>query len=642
MNAIDVNTRFFYTGGALPPEAPSYIPRAADDQLFERLLKGDYCYVLVSRQMGKSSLMVHTLTRLVQRNIKAVMVDLNSIGDDTTQEQWYYSLTAQLAEQLGKSAEIDAFWDRSQGKTALQKWVGALEQLLRLYSERSLVIFIDEIDQVRSLPFKTDEFFAAIRSFHNRRALDANFKRLTFCLIGVALPSDLIEDPRITPFNIAERIDLTDFTEEQVVALKPGLQREEIQDEVLLQRVFYWTNGHPYLTQRLCRAIVEDSAVQTAQDVDRLCGRLFLGTEASTPDDNVNLVSARLLHSDPDVAGLLTLLQRIAQGKNVPYDKANRLINVLVLAGSLRSLGGSLQIRNRIYARVFDATWISDNMPDSEKRRLNEARRKGRLQAAAIALPIVLLLSALTTLAIFYAKQAHEAVRKAGKAIGTANTLLYISDMNQIQQVWESTQDGDRVKEMLDETSTLTDIDGKLCRGFEWSYWRRVNSSFCGVIDGHANAVYSVAFSPDGQRIVTGSEDKTAKMWDIQMGKELQAFKGHAGPVFSVAFSPDGHRIVTGSGDKTAKLWDVPSGKELQTFKGHEGLVSAVALSPDGRRIVTGSTDKTAKLWDVQAGKELLTFKGHALTVKSVVFSSDGKRIVTGSNDQSAMIWTAQ
>src|SRR5258708_7352059 len=101
MNDLDYGSLFFYTGGALPPETPSYIPRAADEQLFERLLHGDYWYVLVSRQMGKSSLMVHTLTRLVQQNITALMVDLNSIGDDTTQEQWYYSLTEQLAGQLG-------------------------------------------------------------------------------------------------------------------------------------------------------------------------------------------------------------------------------------------------------------------------------------------------------------------------------------------------------------------------------------------------------------------------------------------------------------------------------------------------------------------------------------------------------------
>lgn len=417
MNGIEHNKRFFYTGGALPPEAPSYILRAADNQLLERLLYGDYCYVLVSRQMGKSSLMVHTLVRLQQRNIMALMVDLNAIGDDTTQEQWYYGLAEHLATQLGLQEEIEAYWNQSAGKTALQKWIGAIEQLLRLYENGALVIFIDEIDQVRSLPFRSDEFFAAIRSFHNRRAIDANFRRLTFCLIGVAVPSDLMEDSRITPFNIAERIDLNDFTEEQVLTLSIGLQYADMQSEALLQRVFYWTNGHPYLTQRLCRAIVEDSAVQTASDVDRLCDRLFFGTDAVTLDDSIDLLSSQLLLSDRDIAGLLSLYQRIVRQKNVRYEKANRLIDGLVIAGVVHSTGGILRIRNRIYARAFDTKWIRDNMPGAEMHRIDEARRKGRIQATAIALPIVLLLCALTILAGFYAYRAQKLTTELQAAV---------------------------------------------------------------------------------------------------------------------------------------------------------------------------------------------------------------------------------
>jgi eukaryotic-like serine/threonine-protein kinase len=197
----------------------------------------------------------------------------------------------------------------------------------------------------------------------------------------------------------------------------------------------------------------------------------------------------------------------------------------------------------------------------------------------------------------------------------------------------------------------------------------------------HSKTVYSVAFSPDGKRIVTGSHDGTAKVWDAQSGGELLTLnvsddvlsvafspdgkrvvtagraatvwdaqhgkvmlnlKGHSWGVLSVAFSWDGKRILTGSADRTAKVWDAHSGKELLTLKGHSGWVQSVAFSPDGKRIVTGSDDHTAKVWDAQTGAELLALKGHSRSVGSVAFSPDGKRIATGSRDGTAKVWDAQ
>src|SRR5262249_2275194 len=137
---------------------------------------------------------------------------------------------------------------------------------------------------VRSLPFSTDEFFAGIREFYNRRSEEPELERLTFCLLGVATPSDLIRDTRTTPFNIGQRIELHDFTEAEAAALARGLKREEEVRAALLKRILYWTGGHPYLTQRLCQAVAEDASVSGAEGVDRLCGELFFSQRARERD----------------------------------------------------------------------------------------------------------------------------------------------------------------------------------------------------------------------------------------------------------------------------------------------------------------------------------------------------------------------
>ena len=337
MTEAPPETNFFATGGTLPFHAPSYVERQADADILRSLLAGEFCYVLTSRQMGKSSLMVRAAARLRAKGVEIVVLDLSRIGNLLETEQWYYSLASQMAQRLGAQKELRSFWKETEAQSPLQKWIALLENLLLQRPDKQVVIFIDEIDQVRALNFSTDEFFAAIRACYNRRSEDPHFAQVSFCLLGVAAPSDLIRDTRLTPFNIGRRIELTDFTEQEADLLKVGLKREEFLAEALLTRVLYWTGGHPYLTQRLCQEVADTHLNLTPDGVDRLCEDLFLSPAARTHETNLLFVKDRLLMSETDVASVLDMYRHVIKGKLVSDVETDRRVSVLRLSGIVRS-----------------------------------------------------------------------------------------------------------------------------------------------------------------------------------------------------------------------------------------------------------------------------------------------------------------
>ena len=162
-------------------------------------------------------------------------------------------------------------------------------------------------------------------------------------------------------------------------------------------------------------------------------------------------------------------------------------------------------------------------------------------------------------------------------------------------------------------------------------------------LDGHSGKVSSIAFSPDGKRIASGSHDKSVKIWDAGTCREVATLQGHTDKVLCVAFSPDGKRIASGGIDKTVNIRDAATGREITTFKGHTSTVCCVAFSPDGKRIASGGHDNTVMIWDpaITGKAKATTLKGHTNRVSSVVFSPNGRLVISGSWDTTVKIWDA-
>ncbi len=162
------------------------------------------------------------------------------------------------------------------------------------------------------------------------------------------------------------------------------------------------------------------------------------------------------------------------------------------------------------------------------------------------------------------------------------------------------------------------------------------------LIKGHTDAVRSVAFSPDGQTLASGSRDETIQLWDTRIGRHLRTLAGHTDGVLSVAFSPNGQTLASGSRDETIRLWDTRTGKHLRNLTGHTGDVYSVVFSPDGQTLASASNDKTIRLWDARTGRHLRILMGHTNGVYSVAFSPDGRTIASGSYDDTVRLWDAR
>ena len=395
-------TDFFVTGGTLRPQDPSYVTRPADEALLRHLQAGEFCYVLTPRQMGKSSLMVRTAQRLRATGTAVVIIDLTSIGAGAGAlgaDQWYLGLLSRLRSGLRLTTDVEAWWQAHATLGVAQRFMTLLHDVVLAECAAPVVILIDEIDATLNLPFR-DDFFAALRALYNERAGNPVYNRLTFGLLGVATPTDLIQDRERTPFNIGRRIELVEFTEQDAAPLQRGLAAHEpAQAASLLQQIFTWTNGHPYLTQKLCQALVaqpkqadtplSNEAGPNDARVEALVQTLFLSDEGRK-DPNLTFVQDRIGSSSPcEQRQLLQLYRRVQRGDRVADDDRSPLQNRLELYGLVGVRQGQVQVRNRIYAQVFNQGWIDAVMPVNRQRRLASL---AAVVAVVLTISVVLLL----------------------------------------------------------------------------------------------------------------------------------------------------------------------------------------------------------------------------------------------------------
>lgn len=365
-------SRRFQAGGALR-RGTFYAKRAADTELPEALCRGELCYVLAPRQMGKSSLRLRVEAVLRRRGIRSGSVDLSALGSNgVTQEQWYYGLLDALARSLGL-ADPEGFWVRHGRFPPVMRWSRFLRDEVLARIPEPVVIFLDEIDAVRSLPFSADDFFASIRVLYNARADDAACARLRFCLMGVATPGELMQDTTRTPFNIGRAIRLEDFSRVEVRAFLPGLASFSEEPNVLLDRIFDWTRGHPYMTHRVCTMLSDESMgdiLPPGVRVARLIGDLFL-RRGRVEDLCLSAVERHFTRgrSGPRMTEMLTFYQRLLNDEHVLAVSDDPVQTALRLAGlSAECDDGAtvwVRVRNPIVERVFDDAWVQERLAAS-------------------------------------------------------------------------------------------------------------------------------------------------------------------------------------------------------------------------------------------------------------------------------------
>lgn len=363
----DATGEFFSVSAPLHAVRPGYIRRSADDILFDTLSSGLNAHVIAPDRTGKSSLIASTSARLQAHGCKVAVLDLAQISErdgGSDGGRWFYSIAYRLLRQLRLKFDLQTWW---QDKTILsnrQRLVEFYIEVILNHVDERVVVLIDEIQCTADLPFAT-HLLASIRAAHNARTTEPEFSRLCFALFGECDPWTLMPDPAVSPFAVSQEITLGDFSRADLEKFSTELNLPPADAAIALDQIYYWTNGQPYLSQKLARSIAREGITgDIAGHVDRIALHQLAGRAALHNEPHMSHIHRVVLSDKKKYEGLLNLYGKLRKGVEVPADSESGLQRRLLAIGLVVADDvGYLKVRNRLYERVFTARWANENLP---------------------------------------------------------------------------------------------------------------------------------------------------------------------------------------------------------------------------------------------------------------------------------------
>lgn len=357
---------FFTVGPPLHAIRPGYVQRGADEALFSAVSSGRDAYLFAPERSGKTSLVAAISAQLQNQGFLVATLDLAQIGErdaGTDSGRWYYSIAYRLLRQLRVKIDLQSWWQDKSILSNRQRLFEFFIEVLLANTKKRIVVFIDELQAVEGLPF-AQHLIESIKSVSKSRATELDFERLSFVLVGECDPELLGADPARSPFNLMEAVRLQDFSRQnlEIFAAELGLSAEDA--AAALDRVFYWTSGQPYLTQKIARAIAKEQVSgDIAGHVDRIVRHQFGSRSAVTNEPHLSHIHRRVLGNKKLYESCLNTYGQVRKGISVFFEPESRAQRTLISLGLLTVTDGLLAVRNRLYGMVFTARWANENLP---------------------------------------------------------------------------------------------------------------------------------------------------------------------------------------------------------------------------------------------------------------------------------------